>query len=92
MQDHSIALDNQITSLVNSEKFSICVIGLGYVGLPLSIALSKEFDVMGYDVDEERIADLNLGLDRHQTFTKEQLLQSGMTFTNQENDIQSADV
>ena len=37
----------------------ITVIGLGYVGLPLSIEFSKHFKVLGYDIDEERVYQLN---------------------------------
>ena len=36
----------------------IVVIGLGYVGLPLAVALARKFDVGGFDVDAERIAEL----------------------------------
>ena len=37
----------------------ITVIGLGYVGLPLSIEFSKHFKVLGFDIDEERVYQLN---------------------------------
>ena len=37
----------------------IAVIGLGYVGLPLAVGLSKHFTVVGFDVNEERITQLN---------------------------------
>ncbi|MDC1148746.1 nucleotide sugar dehydrogenase [Pelagibacteraceae bacterium] len=36
----------------------ICIIGLGYVGLPLLINLSKHFQVLGYDLDKKKIANL----------------------------------
>ena len=39
-------------------KYKIAVIGLGYVGLPLSIAFNKNFDVVGYDVNKKRINEL----------------------------------
>jgi len=42
----------------------IAVIGLGYVGLPLAVALSQHFKVIGYDVDGDRIAELANGHDR----------------------------
>ncbi|MEO5578271.1 MAG: nucleotide sugar dehydrogenase [Sphingomicrobium sp.] len=42
----------------------IAVIGLGYVGLPLAVALAKQFDVVGIDVDERRIDGLLSGVDR----------------------------
>jgi UDP-N-acetyl-D-galactosamine dehydrogenase len=42
----------------------IAVIGLGYVGLPLAVALAKSFDVVGYDIDSGRVAELRDGKDR----------------------------
>ena len=36
----------------------VCIVGLGYVGLPLAKAFSKHLKVIGYDVDEEKIRDL----------------------------------
>ena len=42
----------------------IAVIGLGYVGLPLAVALSRHFAVVGFDVDRGRIAELGAGHDR----------------------------
>ncbi len=46
------------------QNYRIAVIGLGYVGLPLAVALAKKFDVVGIDVDESRIAGLRDGVDR----------------------------
>ena len=37
------------------KKNKICVIGLGYVGLPLAIEFSKYFKVTGFDIDKKRI-------------------------------------
>lgn len=42
----------------------ICVVGLGYVGLPLAVALAKYFQVIGFDVKQQRIDDLKIFLDR----------------------------
>ena len=42
------------------KKIRICVIGLGYVGLPLSLLLSKKNDVVGIDIDKKKISYLNL--------------------------------
>jgi UDP-N-acetyl-D-galactosamine dehydrogenase len=41
----------------------IAVIGLGYVGLPLALAFSKHYQVIGYDVDCERVDALKRGED-----------------------------
>jgi UDP-N-acetyl-D-galactosamine dehydrogenase len=44
---------------LNKEDFKICIVGLGYVGLPLAARFSlKWFDVMGFDIKEERINQL----------------------------------
>ena len=41
----------------------ISIIGLGYVGLPLAIAFSKKFEVVGYDINSKRVKDLINGKD-----------------------------
>ena len=41
----------------------IAVVGLGYVGLPLALALSREFRVLGFDINTARVAELNRGED-----------------------------
>ena len=43
---------------------TIAVIGLGYVGLPLAVALAEKHDVIGFDIDSKRIHELNNGHDR----------------------------
>ena len=41
----------------------ICVIGLGYVGLPLAIEFSKKYPTIGFDTNSVRINELNTGYD-----------------------------
>ena len=44
---------------LNKEDYKICIVGLGYVGLPLAARFSlKEFNVTGFDIKEERINEL----------------------------------
>lgn len=45
------------------KNFKISVIGLGYVGLPLALAFAKKYAVVGYDINAQRVADLNKGID-----------------------------
>jgi len=47
-----------------SEKINIGVIGLGYVGLPLAVEFGKKFQVMGFDINQQRIDELKNGHDR----------------------------
>ena len=42
----------------------ICVIGLGYVGLPLAFNLSKHFELIGFDSSKKRILDLKDNVDQ----------------------------
>ena len=53
----------------NIKNTSIGVIGLGYVGLPLSIRMGLKFSVIGYDIDKNRIQQL-----KKNTHTKNTLL------------------
>ena len=41
----------------------ICVVGLGYVGLPLALALSEKFECIGFDINNKRISDLSKHID-----------------------------
>jgi UDP-N-acetyl-D-galactosamine dehydrogenase len=49
---------------MNLSGKKIAIIGLGYVGLPLAIEFGKKFKVLGFDIDQNRIDDLNLLKDR----------------------------
>jgi len=42
----------------------IAIIGLGYVGLPLALEFAKKYPVIGFDINRERIDELNSGIDR----------------------------
>lgn len=52
----------KLESFINMKK--IAVIGQGYVGLPLAIEFSQHFPVIGFDINEERVNELNTGKDR----------------------------
>jgi UDP-N-acetyl-D-galactosamine dehydrogenase len=54
----------------------IAVIGLGYVGLPLALQLSKNFTVFGYDINLTRISSLLQGFDTNKEESKEDLVNS----------------
>jgi len=45
------------------KKYNITVIGLGYVGLPLAVEFAKKYPVTGFDIDTDRIIELNKGHD-----------------------------
>ena len=46
------------------EQLRIGVIGLGYVGLPLAVEFGKKYQTLGFDINDQRIAELRSGNDR----------------------------
>lgn len=54
----------------------IAIVGLGYVGLPLAISLSKKYKVFGFDINKERIQELKRNFDETNEISKEQLKKS----------------
>jgi len=54
-------------------KDKIAIIGLGYVGLPLAVEFSKQYDVIGFDINSKRIEELNYFKDLNREFSKNQL-------------------
>ena len=55
---------------IKKKNIKIAVVGLGYVGLPVAIAFSKKFNVVGFDIDNNRIEDLRRGKDLKNTLKK----------------------
>jgi UDP-N-acetyl-D-galactosamine dehydrogenase len=49
---------------MNYKNKKIAIIGLGYVGLPLAIEFGKKYRVLGFDINKNRIEELNSGSDR----------------------------
>ena len=56
---------------MNNKK--IALIGLGYVGLPLAVEFGKKRVVIGFDINQSRINDLNNGIDSTLETTTEEL-------------------
>lgn len=49
---------------LDSQQTKIAIIGLGYVGLPLAIEFAKKFQVLGFDINQDRVQELKQGNDR----------------------------
>lgn len=68
----------------------IAVIGLGYVGLPLAVAFSNKFEVIGYDINKDRIKELQNGSDKTLEINDDELknsLKNGIKFSSNLNDL-----
>ena len=73
----------------------IAIIGLGYVGLPLAHAFSEKYDVVGLDINQERIDELKSGFDRTLELTNIQIKESianGMYFTSKIEETQDCNI
>lgn len=55
------------------EQNKICIIGLGYVGLPLAVAFAKKYPVTGFDINKGRVAELMNGVDRTLEISNDEL-------------------
>lgn len=71
-------------------KEKIAIIGLGYVGMPLAAAFSECFEVIGYDLNKERINELKNGFDKTLELSENQMqsaLKNGIKFTDNIHDL-----
>lgn len=72
-------------------KPNVCVVGLGYVGLPLAVELAKYFNVNGFDINKSRIDNLKNGLDPNGEVSSELLNNSTLKFSSDPTTIKTAD-
>ena len=78
---------------MEQKRPSLCIVGLGYVGLPLAHAFAKHgYETYGYDVSERRIADLQKGLDVTLELSEAELKQSRVQFSASAEVIGKADI
>jgi UDP-N-acetyl-D-galactosamine dehydrogenase len=73
-------------------KLRIVVIGLGYVGLPIAVALARRFEVVGFDTDETRVAELSKGHDRTREVEPAALGSSALALAGRPDDCSGADL
>ncbi len=74
-----------------SHERKISVIGLGYVGLPVAIAFAKQCSVIGFDVNSDRIKELNDGHDRTAEMQASEFENLDILFTSDANSLKDAD-
>ena len=71
----------------------ICIIGQGYVGLPLAVEFGKIYPTVGFDIKEERIRELQSGQDSTLECSPEELAESQLlSFSTDLDDIRDANV
>ena len=70
------------------ENPRIAVIGLGYVGMPLATAFARKFPTVGFDIDTDRVSQLNRGFDSTGEVDPEELATCQANFTNDDSALQ----
>ncbi len=74
---------------MNVKGLEIGIIGLGYVGLPLALEFGKKFNVVGFDLNRQRIKELKNGFDKTKECTSEDIgLAKKITFSNSITELQ----
>ena len=86
-------MDNNKKTIMNINKNKIGIIGLGYVGLPLAIEFSKFYQVVGFDIDQQRIQELLNNFDR--TMEAESIILENLknlSFSFETKDLNNCDI
>ncbi len=75
---------------LQSKKEKVCVLGLGYVGLPLAVLLSKHFSVIGFDIDAKKIDELNSGIENMREVDPADLKSGDIVYTSDPSSLTTA--
>jgi UDP-N-acetyl-D-galactosamine dehydrogenase len=70
----------------------IAVVGLGYVGLPLAVALARKHDVVGFDVSRRRVQELRQNIDSTHELTSDDLREARVTVTDHAGELRGCAV
>ena len=65
-----------------SKKSKLAVVGLGYVGLPIALEFARKISVIGFDINEERLAKMRAGSDPCGELADEDFLNADITYTS----------
>lgn len=77
---------------MNQTPKQVCVVGLGYVGLPLAVGFAKHLPTIGFDVNEMRVKELQQGYDRNGETPESELRSPNLLLTADPTCIRDADV
>ena len=74
---------------MNLKKVKLGILGLGYVGLPLSLSFARKYTVIAYDSNIKRINELQKSIDTNNEFTKKNFekIKKNISFTNNKKDL-----
>lgn len=81
-----------LNTRLRKKKTKLAVIGLGYVGMPLAVAFSKKYDVIGFDINAKKVEKYNQGIDPTCEIGNDVLKESIMEFTSEPDKLREANV
>jgi len=77
--------------MTKAKDRKIAIIGLGYVGLPIALAFARKIAVIGFDINAERVALMQKGIDPSRELESEDFEGCDITFTADAEDLKAAD-
>ncbi|WP_211236735.1 nucleotide sugar dehydrogenase [Sporocytophaga myxococcoides] len=80
-------MDFNIYDDIVARRKSLCVVGLGYVGLPIALEFAKKTDVVGFDINKERVELMRRCIDPSGELDKEDFLGKSIIFTHSVEDL-----
>lgn len=82
-----------LITMKNNLEYNIAIIGLGYVGLPLAVEFGKKYNVVGFDINKNRIDELKIGVDKTLESNSDEIISAKyLTFSSEVNDILKCNV
>lgn len=83
----------ELISKIENRTVVLGVIGLGYVGLPLAVEFGKKYKVIGFDINEKRIKELESGKDKTLEVSREELANAKkLSFTTKLEELKKAEI
>ena len=78
---------------IKNKSLEVCVVGLGYVGLPVAVSFAKKYKVIGFDINTTRVKQLKKSYDINDSLEKKDLKYlNKIKYTSNYKDLLSADV
>ena len=82
-----------IRMISNLSEVKLAIIGLGYVGLPLAVEFGKKYETLGFDINKNRITELQLGTDSTLEVSDEELaVTTNLSYSCEVADLKRANV
>ncbi|WP_197060175.1 nucleotide sugar dehydrogenase [Sporocytophaga myxococcoides] len=80
-------MDFNIYDDIVARRKSLCVVGLGYVGLPIALEFARKTNVVGFDINANRIGLMRQGIDPSGELAREDFLEKSIIFTHSVEDL-----